>query len=116
MTNRSTPSDKIVYDPIFTIPEGAEDQFTPSREDVDIDENEVSDTMSAEMDSFDEEFEFVDDGYDEVDTIILDTPNNFSVISQILRRAPGGQQVVDIVIQTEDIEGAIDYERQVTKS
>ena len=56
-----------------------------------------------------------DDGYDDQDDLALDTPEDFQIISQTLRRGPGGQQVVDIVIQVEDIAGATNYEIQVTK-
>jgi hypothetical protein len=118
MAKRSTPVDRIVIDPLFTIPEGAEEQFVFSREGTDEEINLSEDDFEFSSDlsdlSEDEFLEDYDDGFDDQDAVSLATPDVFSVIDQQLRRAPGGQQVVDIVIDTEDIEGALNYEIQVT--
>ncbi len=120
MAKRSTPVDKTPIDPLFAVPYGAEDQFVFSRESTDVEE-EVSEYTDGSMaDSwveFDDEGNVIeyDDGYDDENAIELDTPDNFTIVSQTLRRAPGGQQVVDIVLQAEDVVGAVNYEIQVTK-
>lgn len=92
---------------LFPIPEGAEDELSY------IDE---PDDFSADFET-DEEVEqevFYDDGhYEDVDE--LETPESFSVISQTIRRAPGGQHVIDVVIETDDVPGAVKYEIQVAK-
>lgn len=120
MANRSTPSDKVLVDPLFKVPEGAEDQFTFSREgtDEEIGVSETDEGLEIEIYSYEEGETSLDydDGYDDQTTgATLETPEVFAVISQTLRRAPGGQQVVDIVVETEDINGAVNYEFQVTK-
>lgn len=121
MSSRSTSTDRTVIDPLFVIPEGAEDEFVYSQEGPEIDDGESDDNIMVSDDfdlveiedtSYDD---IVDDGYDDEDQVILDTPVSFSVIAQTLRRAPGGQMVVDIVVQTEDIDGAENYEIQVVK-
>lgn len=114
MAKRSTSSDRIIIDPLFTIPEGAEDQFSTSINEID--------EISLESDEF--EFygdENLQDGYEEGDeheneTGALDTPDGYTIVSQTLRRAPGGQQVVDLVIEVNDVAGATNYEVQVTKA
>lgn len=119
MAKRSTPSDKVILDSVFSIPEGAEDQFVHSDDEVDIDTGTEEDVFSY-LDSLDleveDEIEY-ETGYDDedYDEELLETPEDFVIISQTLRRGPGGQQVVDIVIEAEDVDGATHYEIQVTK-
>lgn len=122
MAKRSTPSDRILVDPLFSIPEGAEDQFVFSREGTDT--NEVLDEFGNALEGADViddgfsdtgvEYDF-DDGEGDLDGETLEIPNDFKIISQKIRRAPGGQQVVDIIIECEDVEGAAKYEMRVTK-
>lgn len=121
MAKRSTPSDKVLVDPLFKVPEGAEDAFAYSREGTDTEEVSTYEVDDLSIDSVDDgydessdELDF-DDGYDDQNGVTLEVPNAFSVISQVLRRAPGGQQVVDVIIQAEDVPGAVNYEIQVTK-
>lgn len=121
MAKRARPVDKVAIDPIFAIPEGAEDQFVPSRDDfeIDYDSDAVDDgiingALEFEFD-FAEEETLYDDGSDDDDPIELMVPEGFVIISQTLRRAPGGQQVVDVVVETDDVPGATHYELRVTK-
>ena len=43
------------------------------------------------------------------------TPLVTGIISQTIRTSPGGNQVVDIVIEVEDIPGAINYDYRIAK-
>lgn len=117
MAKRTTPSDKVIIDPLFAIPEGTEDQFEHSEEEVyfseDITEQEFTYLDSLEIEYADE-IDY-DEGYDDEDDVALETPETFNIIAQTLRRAPGGQQVVDIVVDVDDVAGATNYEIQVTK-
>lgn len=112
MAKRALQTKKTPVDPLFAIPPGSEEEFVFSRESADID-------LLAGIEISEEDFEDddEDDGDDpnSPDDDILDTPEDFTVISQTLRRGPGGQQVVDIVIEAEEVVGAINYEIQVTK-
>lgn len=45
----------------------------------------------------------------------LDVPGTFVIVSQTIRTAPDGTQVVDVVAEVEDVEGAVKYEVRITK-
>lgn len=45
----------------------------------------------------------------------LDVPGTFEIISQTVRTSPGGSQVIDVVIDVEEVEGAVKYEVRITK-
>ncbi len=45
----------------------------------------------------------------------LAAPSVFYIIDQKLRRGPGGFQVVDVVVQVEDVVGALEYEFEIAK-
>lgn len=59
----------------------------------------------------DEDSEIDDDQIDEE----LDVPGSFEIISQTIRTAPDGTQVVDVVVDVEEVEGAVNYEVRITK-
>ena len=102
MAKRSVATKKTLVDPMFIVPPGSEDEFAYSRSIADDDL------------LLDEEFL---DGFDPgvSDIIELEVPEDFEVVEQKLRRVDSGQQVVDIVIEIQEIEGAINYEVQITK-
>lgn len=103
---RARSYSKTVLDPRFPIPTGAENEF---EHDVQITLDE--DDISVEYDTN----EFVEGDSDAVDVPgnVLDTPESITIVSQKLRRAPGGQNVIDIVIEIGDVDGAVDYEIQI---
>lgn len=47
---------------------------------------------------------------------ILDPPGSMEIVSQTVRTAPDGRQVVDIIIDVEDVSGALNYEVRITTS
>lgn len=71
--------------------------------DADIDIQE--DTLDDDDSQLDE-----DESSDE-----LDVPGTFVIVSQTVRTAPDGSQVVDVVIDVEEVEGAAKYEVRITK-
>lgn len=113
--NAVQPSVKKV-DPMFALPEGVTDAaYGPVsepmvREGVEIDEFGAVETVDP-ADATDLVSE--PDGNN---GILLDTPDILGVVSQTLRRSPGGLNVVDLVIDVEDIAGAANYEVRVTKA
>lgn len=117
MAKRSTAHNKIPVDPIFALPEGSEEEFTHTREGMELEGEETGDDLTVQVFEYIAEGDILyDDGsYDNIDAGTLETPETFTILSQTLRRAPGGQQVVDVVFETEDIANAIRYEIQVTK-
>ena len=117
MAQRSNQTDKIQVDPLFIVPEGSEDEFVYTRDYVDEDETGDPDTALnfVEYDYNDDTSADYDDGSDDAEGDNLATPEDYTIVSQALRRAPGGQQVVDIIIAVEDIDQAVNYEIQVVK-
>lgn len=43
----------------------------------------------------------------------LDAPTGFVVVSQTLRTASDGSKVIDVVIDVEDVEAAMDYQYRI---
>lgn len=102
---------KTLIDPIFAIPPGAEDEFIYSDNQPDLDYLEsVVGSTDAPIDIS----EYIEEDY-ETDNNTLEVPDEFYVAQQILNRAPGGQQTVDVVVVVEDIFGATNFEAKVTK-
>lgn len=71
--------------------------------DADIDIQE--DTLSDDDSQLDE-----DESSDE-----LDVPGTFVIVSQTVRTGADGSQVVDVVIDVEEVDGAVKYEVRITK-
>jgi hypothetical protein len=46
----------------------------------------------------------------------LPTPNALTVVEQIIRTLPDGSQVVDVVVEVDDVEGAVKYEFRIVKA
>lgn len=99
------------FDPRLPIPIGLknarvkellDDEFAVSEPNEDIDWQEGLDNEDSEID---------DDQIDEE----LDVPGSFEILSQTIRTAPDGSQVVDVVIDVEEVEGAVKYEVRITK-
>jgi hypothetical protein len=107
---------QIKVQQIFSIPQGAEDEFAVVGDDWEVDDGYGVETQSGDFDVIDLGEGAYDSTFDEVQAILLDTPTAFTVIDQRLRRSPGGNFVIDVVIQVEDIDGATNYEMQITKA
>lgn len=100
------------FDPNLDIPIGLKNARVSTKPDVteelpdpDADINEQFETLIDEESELDEE-EVGDE---------LDVPGTFEIISQTVRTGPDGSQVVDIVIDVEEVEGAVKYEVRITK-
>lgn len=106
--------DKRYVDPMFFIPEGIEDEVWAYRTE-DVVTTDSEDFSEADDDySVDSDVTVIDEG----DASDDDSPiavNNLTVVSQVLRRAQDGTQVVDIVVDVDDIPGLTKYEFRVTK-
>lgn len=50
-----------------------------------------------------------------VDPAMLATPNTLTVVSQTVRFTADGRSVVDLLIDVEDVQGAVSYDVRVTK-
>lgn len=108
MAKKSVTPKQVKIDPMFFIPEGVED----------IDYIEESDISSVDFDAEDDE-ELPADEYVSEDDVDYsenpETPLVLSIIEQKLRRAPGGQMVVDVVLDVDADESMSNYEFRVSK-
>lgn len=109
------PDNEIVFDGIY-IPyglKGAAPARTAEEEDFGLDtlltEDIFSDNDVLDDDEVSGEYEYDFSEEDEVDDGLL-TVSAMNVISQTFRTAPDGTQVVDVVIEVSDIDGATKYE------
>ena len=69
--------------------------------DIDIQDETLNDDESE-----------LDDDYDDEE---LGVPGTFTIVSQTVHNAPDGSQVVDVVVEVEDVDGAVKYEVRITK-
>lgn len=110
--------DKRFVDPMFYIPEGIdEDTWAYTQPDEVTYDNEDFSLNEVESDEFgdvDSDVTIIDDGDASSDDAPM-TIDNLTVISQVLRRANDGSQVVDLVVEVDDIPGITKYEFRVTK-
>lgn len=108
---------EIYFDPEIPVPEGLvgarvgeveDDKPLPPVEPAQDDYGVIyqSEEYDEEDDS-DEDLEGED---------FLEVPNELVILSQTVRTAPDGSQVIDVVIDVEETIGAVDYEVRVTKS
>lgn len=100
------------FDPNLDLPIGLKNvNVTPTPQVgvvVDTPEDEVpSDELnvSLEYDEEDLNEDFADD--------ILDAPSSLVIVEQKYRTASDGRQVVDVIIEVEDVDGALNYEFRV---
>lgn len=81
----------------------------------------VSTGMEAADPLADIDFQFetyYDDGSDLGEDEVgdqLDVPGTFEIISQTVRIGPDGSQVVDVIIDVEEVQGAVKYEVRMSK-
>lgn len=100
------------FDPNLDIPLGlknaryvAKPDVTDTNPEPDADIDIQTETLSDEDSDLNED---VEDG-------VLEVPGSFDIVSQTVRTGPDGSQVVDIVIDVEDVDGALNYEIRMTK-
>lgn len=99
----------IGIDPNFSFPEGLSDVVQIDANTLDYEEPVEIDLT---IDSFGEEYE---DLHGEGDGADIPAPEYINVVSQTVRTAPDGRQVIDVVIEVESVMGALNYEMRVTK-
>lgn len=99
------------FDPNLDLPVGLKNvNVTPT-----VQEGVVVDTPDDDSNLDEVEFLEVDEDLNEdFSNDILDPPSSMEIVSQTVRTAPDGRQVVDIIIDVEDIDGALNYEVRVT--
>lgn len=109
MARKSTSQHRVKVERIFKVPVGAEEAFTSAGNDRFLSNETDGGGVGGAPSVF---IDLTGVGTPE----FLQAPNLFSVIDQRLRRGPGGQLVVDIIIEVEDVPGANEYEAHVTEA
>lgn len=103
----------IIFDPQLQIPEGL---VGAKHGTVDDERN----TSSLDVLPEDEDFFPLTDDDDSNEDLegedFLEVPNELVILSQTVRTAPDGTQIVDVVIDVEETSGAADYQVRVTKA
>jgi hypothetical protein len=70
--------------------------------------------LPEEVDGF-TDFDDDTDDDDDLDEDGLGVPDGFTIVDQQVRTASDGSQVVDVIIEIDDIDGALNYEVRLTK-
>jgi hypothetical protein len=118
MSTRNINQGPTYIDPLFEIPDGLvnfEHGLPPDGDavlsglDDDTEGNDLSETEA------DDESYIVDE-QDDTGVPIIDFPDTFSIVSQTIRTMPNGMQVIDVVVATDDIPGATNYEFRIVKT
>jgi hypothetical protein len=97
------------FDPNLDLPRELKNARYIRKPDVDEDQLDEQD-LEADTESDDNSQEDIGRNGDD----ILDAPDSYEVISQTVRTGSDGRQLVDVVIEVEDVDGAINYEVRVT--
>jgi len=101
-------------DPIFRVPEGAEDEFTFTDNENGADAIFGITGRSAVNTPFGVLYQGGDGTFNTPDNLFLAAPRNLVIFDQKIRRA-NGVVVVDIVTQFDNVPNANRYELRVTK-
>lgn len=98
----------------FGIPAGLDQTGTKASDDANNDVVFTDETNQIDIQTQtdeDDNSDLDEDGGDDGST----PPNSIQIVQQTVRTAPDGRQVVDIVIEVEDVPGALNYDIRVTK-
>lgn len=100
------------FDPNLAIPIGLVNTKVATAPDVQTEIPEPDADIDPQFDTLaDDDSELDIDSNEDV----LGAPASFEILSQTVRTGPDGKQVVDVVVDVEDIEGAENYEFRLTK-
>lgn len=116
MANTPVQSGEKTVDPMFFIPDGVVGmEYSPAKTSAGT--SDSSDTTAVAAEGEDPGDVVASDAFGPANTVdILDTPQILSVISQTVRRSPGGNNVIDVVMEVENVAGAAGYEFRVAKA
>jgi hypothetical protein len=111
----TTPVQRKVtpIDPMFPIPEGTDELVYGTRSETDALANATGPVDSYTGQAVDPTLVVP---VQTTGQSTVPSPDIIGIVSQQVRRAPSGENVIDVVVQTSDIVGAIRYEFRVTKT
>lgn len=98
--------------PNFAIPEGLVGVQEGVR-DSDYDYPDVDTVIDIQSDTYDDDDSILPEAVSSYD---VEAPDDISIVSQTVRTAPDGRQVIDVIIDVADVTGAIKYDVRITKA
>lgn len=107
MSRKSVRRRIVPLDHTFFIPEGV-DEFEYDKTQVIEPEEEDAFVVLEDV------YLDAEDTEVEEDEVLLETPDNVTIVLQRIINGPGGQSVVELIIEVEDVDGAETYETKVT--
>lgn len=114
MASNPAKTNETIVDPAFYIPDGVVEMHYDDSDVIGSDNGFAGDDQEDVFVEFDGDIYIVDD--DSIDSDeFLEVPDNFTIISQTIRTAPGGTQVIDLVAEVDDVAGDVTYEYRITK-
>lgn len=100
------------FDPNLDIPVNLKNARVSSLPDAVSDIADPEADIDVQEDTFDDDDSLLDDDINDEE---LATPGTYVIVSQTVRTAQDGTQVVDVVIDVEEVDGAEKYEVRITK-
>lgn len=110
MAEKTPASKKRLIDPNFFIPDGVTTFEFTELGDEDSAELEARSNDEAELG----EVSLEDSDLDEDSDDTPDAPQIYGILSQVIRTAPDGSQVVDVVLDVDDLNVGEEYDVRIT--
>lgn len=106
----------LIIDPNFPLPPGIVDARYPNQDE--IDQGDVDEITFDGDDAVEANIEFVEPNEEQEDNdpAILYPPDSLAVVSQTVRMADNGQQVVDVVLEILDVDASIQIDVRMSKA
>jgi hypothetical protein len=111
MSKRSVRRTETILDPAFFIPEGVDELVYDDNDEFSSEEEEL---LLDDTDVLDPDIIIGDETTD--DSAAVPVPEDITIVSQKLGTGPGGQQVVDVVVNVKNIAGVEKFEFRITKA
>ena len=112
MTTTPVQRNVTPIDPMFPIPEGVDELVYGTNSGID-----PARQGTGPVDSY--TGSIVDPNYfpqqEGIGQVVVPTPEIIGIVSQQVRRAPSGDNVIDVVIEVSEVVGTTKYEFRVTK-
>jgi hypothetical protein len=99
-------------DPNLDLPPDLKNIKFISNPDNNIEMGDATADIDIQSETLDDDDSLTDD---EAMVDVLEPPGSFQIISQTIRTGLDGSQVVDVVVEVEDVPGAVSYNVRVSK-
>ena len=116
-----TVAQPIEIDPNFFLPPNVVDMRYVNQEDANLDSATTRDSDTGEVVNYDyDDLSYSEDAGDGTDPvgsapIVVAPPDAVTVVSQQVRQTADGKFVVDVILEVDDVPGAVNYDVRLTK-